>query len=302
MTLYLQLFILGLPIAGLFALIAAGVVMIYRASRVLNLAQGAMAMFTAYILYWLTNDSRGPHLPVVIALVLALGFAAGLGWALERFLLRPLRDRPLLVSVIMTIGALALLTALAGSIWGYDRQNAPAILPTRGQLRFIGIAVGYDRVLILVLTAALMFGVLYLFKRTTLGIAMRAVSDDRRASLLMGIPADRISTLTWVVGSLLAGIAGILLSPIIGLQPINLTLLSIPAYAAALFGTLTSIPLTLAGAGMVGVMYSLVPALPGIKNSGFPGTRELTIFASVVLFLFFRWQQLFGSQVREEEI
>src|SRR2546422_6638218 len=97
---YLQLFILGLPIAGLFALIATGVVMVYRASRILNLAQGGMAMFTAYVLYWLTNEPRGPHLPVIAGLFGALAFAAFLGWAIERFLLRPLRDRPLLSSVI----------------------------------------------------------------------------------------------------------------------------------------------------------------------------------------------------------
>jgi branched-subunit amino acid ABC-type transport system permease component len=299
---YLQLFILGLPIAGLFALLATGIVMVYRASRILNLAHGGAAMFTAYILYWLNNDPNGPGIPVVIALVLALAFAAALGWAMERFLLRPLRDRPVLVSVIMTVGVLALLTALAGQFWGYDRQNAPHIIPAVTQLRFLDIAVGVDRLLILAITAGLMVGVIYLFRNTTLGISMRAVSDDRRAALLMGVPADRVSTLTWVLGSVLAGAAGILLSPIIGLQPINLTLLAIPAYAAALFGGLTSIPLTLTGAALVGLIFSEVPELPGISTSSFPGARELVIFGTVILFLFFRWQRLFGGELQEEEI
>src|SRR5688500_7647635 len=120
---YVQLLILGLPIAGLFALLATGVVMIYRASRILNLAQGGMAMFSAYILYWLTNDPGGPGLPIIVGVILALVFAAGLGWATERFLLRPLREKPILSSVIMTVAVLAFLTAVAGSIWGYDRQD-----------------------------------------------------------------------------------------------------------------------------------------------------------------------------------
>lgn len=303
MRLYIELFILGLPIAGLFALLATGVVMVYRASRILNLAQGGMAMFTAYILWWLTNAPNGPGLPVLLGTILALGFAAGLGWAMERFLLRPLRDRPMLVSVIMTVGALAFLTALAGSLWGYDRQDAPTILPS-GSFTIGGITLTYDRLSILAISFVLMGVVIYLFKYTTLGIAMRAVSDDRRAALLQGVPADRVSTLTWVIGSMLSGAAGILLSPLIGLQPINLTLLSIPAYAAALFGGLTSLPLTLGGAAMVGLVFSEMQEIPlhipGLRS--FPGVRELTIFAIVILFLFFRWQALFGSHLQEEEI
>ncbi|HVL32743.1 MAG TPA: branched-chain amino acid ABC transporter permease, partial [Actinomycetota bacterium] len=271
---YVQLFILGLPIAGLFALLATGVVMVYRASRVLNLAVGGMAMFTAYIAYWLSNDPSGPGFPAGIAVVVALVFAAAQGWAIERFLLRPLRDRPILASVIMTVGALALLTALAGAIWGYDRQDAPTILPRGSRVSIAGAVLGLDRILILVITAALMAGVILLFQKTTLGVAMRAVSDDRRSALLMGIPADRVSTATWMLGSVLAGVTGILLSPIIGLQPVNLTLLAIPAYAAALFGGLTSLPYTLAGAGVVGVIYSMVPSLPVISTSTFPGARE----------------------------
>src|SRR5687768_8892424 len=117
---FVQLFILGLPIAGVFALLATGVVMVYRASGILNLAQGGMAMFAAYAMYFLTNDPNGPGLPIPIGLVGALAFAGALGWATERFLLRPLRGRPVLTSVIMTVAVLALLTSVAGSIWGYD--------------------------------------------------------------------------------------------------------------------------------------------------------------------------------------
>lgn len=292
---YLQLFILGLPIAGLFAMLATGVVMVYRASRILNLAQGGMAMFTAYVMYWLSRDPGGPGLPVAIGLVFALAFAGALGWSVERYLLRPLRTKPVLSSVIMTVAVLALLTAVAGSLWGYDRQDAPSILPG-GVVRFAGATIGVDRLMIMLITAMLMAAIIYLFKATTLGVAMRAVSDSRDSALLMGVPADRVSSMTWILGSMLAGFAGILLSPIIGLQPINLTLLAIPAYAAALFGGLMSLPATLAGAAFTGVMFAMIPSLPVISTSDFPGARELAIFAAVIAFLFFRWQQIFGSE------
>ena len=297
---YVELFILGLPIAGLFALLGLGIVSIYRATRILNLAHGAMAMFTAYVLYWLARAPSGPTLPLPIAVVLALVFAGLQGWALERFMLRPLRGRPVLTSVIMTVGALAFLTAFAGYLWGYDRQDAPSILPGGRTVSILGATLSIDRLLILVICAALVLAVVALFKRTTFGIAMRAVADDPDAAVLMGIPATRISQITWAGGSILAGIAGILLSPIIGLQPINLTLLAIPAYAAALFGGLSSLPMTLIGAGIIGVAYAVIPALPIVASSGFPGARELVIFGSVIVFLFVRWQQLFGSSLDEE--
>lgn len=303
MKLYLELFILGLPIAGLFALLATGVIMIYRASRILTLAQGGVAMFTAYILYQLNHqpaantEEKGFGLPLILALPLALLFAAALGYVIERFLLRPLRDRPVLVSVIMTVGVLALLTGLAGIIWGYDKQAAPEITP-QGVVNFAGITIPVNQLFILGATAVIMFGVLYLFKRTTLGIAMRAVADDRKAALLMGIPADRVASLTWILGSLLAGMAGILLSPIVALHPLILTLLAIPAYAAALFGGLTNLGRMLIGAILVGEIYTEMPDIPRVGHL-MPGMRELAIFGVVIVFMFITGK---STQLQEEEI
>ena len=309
MKLYIELLIYGLPIAGVFALLATGVVMVYRASKILTLAQGGVAMFVAYVLYQLANDpkvhgGKGFGLPVAVALPIALIVAALLGYVIERVLLRPLRDRPPLVSVIMTVGVLALLTAIAGHVWGYDTQAAPSITPG-GSVKFACdafhrcITVGWGNLFILGMTVLLMLAVVYLFKYTTLGIAMRAVADDRRAALLMGIPAERVASLTWILGSVLAGLAGILLSPIVQLNPLVLTLISIPAYAAALFGGLTNLARMVVGAIAVGVLYSEVPALPGIKTSGFPGTRELAIFGVVIIFMFVTGKSV---QLQEEEI
>jgi branched-chain amino acid transport system permease protein len=303
MKIYIELFVLGLPIAGVMALIATGVVMIYRASKILTLAQGGVAMFTAYVLYQLNNDpavhgGMGWHLPIYVALPGALAFAAALGYAIERFLLRPIQDRPVLVSVIMTVGILAFLTAVAGHVWGYDRQEAPKITPG-GQVKVWGITLGYDRLFILAVTVVLMLAVVYLFKYTTLGIAMRAVADDRRAALLMGIPAERVSAMTWVLGSVLAGLSGVLLSPLVELHPLILTLIAIPAYAAALFGGLTNLVRMIIGAGVVGVLYTEVDQLPFIKSHNFPGARELAIFGVVIVFMFVTGKSV---QLQEEEI
>jgi branched-chain amino acid transport system permease protein len=203
-----------------------------------------------------------------------------------------------LVSVIMTVGVLALFTAIAGHVWGYDRQQAPKLTPD-GAITVAGITVGWTQLFILGMTVVIMLAVVYLFKYTTLGIAMRAVADDRRAALLMGVPADRVSSLTWIIGSVLAGLAGILLSPIVELNPLQLTLIAIPAYAAALLGGLTNLPRMVLGAIAVGVLYSEVPSLPGVKTSGFPGLRELAIFGVVIVFMFVTGKSV---QLQEEEI
>jgi branched-subunit amino acid ABC-type transport system permease component len=296
---YIQLIILGIPIGVLWALLATSVVMIYRASRVLNFAVGGMAMLSAYVLYQL--DAWG--LPLPLAVVGALAFGTLFGVVTERFLLRPLRDKPLLVSVIMTVGVLSLATELAGVRWGQDPQKAPLIVP-QGSLRFGDVAIGVDRVVILAITLAVMAAVIYLFRRTTLGISMRAVSDDRRAALLMGVPADRVSTTTWAIGGALAGIAGLLLSPIVQLTPLGLVFQSIPALAAALFGGLVSIELTFIGALALGVLWSLLPGIniASFRMADFVGNQELAIFLLVIVFLFVRWEALFGSELREEEI
>lgn len=296
---YLQLIILGLPIGILWALLATSVVMIYRASRVLNLAVGGVAMFSAYVLWQLSDWG----IPLPLALLGALAFATLFGVLVERTLLRPLRDKPVLVSVIMTVGVLALTTELASSIWGQDPKKAPEIVPS-GALKFGDTAIGIDRLVILGITLAVMATVIYLFRYTTLGISMRAVSDDRRAALLMGVPADRVSTITWALGGLLGGIAGILLSPIIQLTPNGLVFQSIPALAAALFGGLVSIELTFMGALALGVLWSVLPgvSLGSFRVADFIGVQELAIFLLVITFLFVRWEALFGSELREEEI
>lgn len=303
MKFYLQNIILGLPTGVIWALLATSVVMIYRASRVLNLAVGGTSMISAYMLFQLANDERWGF-PVPVALILALAIAAAMGYVMERFLLRPLRDRPALVSVIMTIGVLSVATEVATAVWKADQQPAVKLLPTKS-LRFLGIALGVDQILTFVITVAIVAGVIYLFRSTTLGVAMRAVSDDRRAAQLMGVPVDRVSSVTWIIGSMLGAVAGFLVAPQIQLTPLGMVFQSIPALAAALFGGLVSIELAFAGALLLGVIWSV---LPGVEVASWRlhdnviGVQELAVFALVILFLIVRWHALFGSAMKEEEI
>ncbi|MGH2830367.1 MAG: branched-chain amino acid ABC transporter permease [Actinomycetota bacterium] len=303
MKFYLQQVILGLPTGVIWALLATSVVMIYRASRVLNLAVGGTSMISAYMLFQMANSDRW-DIPLAIAVPLTLLFACAMGYVIERFLLRPLRDRPTLVSVIMTVGILSLCTEVATAVWSVDRQAAPQLLPTQS-VRFLDIAIGLDQILTFVITLGIVGSVIYLFRSTSLGVAMRAVSDDRRAALLMGVPVDRVSSSTWVIGSLLGAIAGILVAPPLGLTPLGMVFQSIPALAAALFGGLVSIELAFAGALVLGVLWSVLPGVEIFSwrlNDNVIGVQQIAIFALVIVFLIVRWQALFGSAMREEEI
>ena len=303
MKFYIQNIILGLPTGVIWALLATSVVMIYRASRVLNLAVGGTSMISAYMLYQMADNERW-GIPLPVAVVLTIMFAAAIGFVMERFLLRTLRDRPALVSVIMTVGVLSLTTEVAQAVWLGDSRPAPKLLPT-GSIRFLGIALGVDQILTFVITLALVGVVIYLFRVTTLGVAMRAVSDDRRAALLMGVPVDRVSSMTWIIGSVLGAVAGILIAAQITLTPLGMVFQSIPALAAALFGGLVSIELAFMGALVLGVLWSV---LPGIEvgvwrlNEHVIGVRQIAIFALVVIFLIVRWEALFGTAMKEEEI
>ncbi|MHB8511411.1 MAG: branched-chain amino acid ABC transporter permease [Actinomycetota bacterium] len=303
MKLYLQNIILGLPIGVTWALLATSIVMIYRASRVLNLAVGGTSMFSAYVLFQLSNSQRW-HIPLPISVVLTLVFAAGLGYGIERFLMRPLRDRSTLVSVIMTVAILSLCTEGASHLWGVDSQPGAKILP-QGSVHFLGIAIGLDQIVTLFLTLAIVGAVMYLFRSTTLGVSMRAVSDDRRAATLMGVPVERVSSLTWIIGTVLAAIAGILIAEHQGITPYERVFDSIPALAAALLGGLVSIEVAFVGALALGVLYNV---LPGIQVGTWRlydsviGVQQLVIFAVVIMFLILRWQTLFGGTLREEEI
>lgn len=303
MKLHIQNIILGLPIGVIWALLATSVVMIYRASRVLNLAVGGTSMISAYMLFQMADSDRW-GIPLPIAVVLALAFAAGMGYAMERFLLRPLRDRPALVSVIMTIGVLSMCVGVARAVWGIDSQNPPKVLPS-GSIKFLDIAVGVDQVLTFLITVAIVAAIVWLFRSTTLGVAMRAVSDDRRAALLMGIAVDRVSSATWIIGTVLGAIAGILSSLTLRVDSLQLVFQSIPALAAALFGGLVSIELAFAGAMVLGVLWNI---LPGVQfgtwrlHDKVIGVQEIAIFALVIAFLIVRWQALSGSALKDEEI
>lgn len=250
--------ILTTPLIGAYTMFALGIVFIYRASKVLNLAHGAMAMFPAYIAHSLTGA-----VGIIPAFIGALAFGGALGLGVERTVVRRLRQSSPTAQTVGTAGVLGLLIALAVRFWGTSPIQAPSLFP---DTRF---AVGNSVVTLNDLGlffSALGLAALFLavFRYTDLGLAMRCAADNRRAAWLMGIDPDRTTAAAWIFAGMLAAFGGVLLASSTILHPFTLSLQVLPAFVAALIGGLESEKGAVGGAFVVGLTLGLVPIFGGI--------------------------------------
>lgn len=249
--------LLSIPLIGAYGIFALGIVSIYQASRVLNLAHGGVAMVSAYLYFSLTVAK----VPTLVALVAGIAAGGILGFVIERFFVRPLRKISPTAQTVGTVAAYGLLIAVASKVWGTAGTRAPGIFPDGG-MNVGRSTISFGQIgmvaVMLILSAAL-----FAFLRfTDYGLAMRGTADNRRAAGLMGIDPDRASVAAWVLGGATAGLAGILLGAATSLHPIALSLQAVPAFVAVLIGGLESLPLALVGSVVVGVAQGLAPALP----------------------------------------
>ncbi len=250
----IQYTILGLATAGIYAVAASGLVVTYQTSGIFNFAHGAMGMIVAYV-YWELRVQR--HLPAPIAIFLALFvFAPLLGAVIERVLMRHLGGASVITKIVVTIGLLVGLLGIAQVIWSGNITPPPALPRFFGDnvARFGGVNLPWQSLIVLGCAVLVAVGLAALMKGSRLGVAMRAVVDDRSLAGLNGCNPARTSMSSWMLGSFLAGLAGILIAPTLGnLDQATLTLLVINAFAAAMVGRLKSLPLTFVGAVILGL-------------------------------------------------
>ena len=243
----LNLLVFALPLAGVYAISAAGLVVVYTTTGVFNFAQGAIGMFMAY-LYWELRVHHG--LPTFIALPLVVLVAAPLlGVGLDRAIMRRLEGQALVVQLMVTVGLMLSFMGLAATIWD---QNAVHSIPTffgSGGFHIGGILLSWQRVTTIVVALLLAIGLRFLLFSTRLGVAMRAVVDNRDLAALAGARPDVVSGFSWALGCSLAAIAGILIAPDTGMAVFGpLSFIVINAFVAAIVGRLRSLPFTYLGA------------------------------------------------------
>src|SRR4051794_27076056 len=252
---FLVYFLLSLALVGAFALFAVGIVLIYQASRLLNLAHGAMGTLPAYIAYSLIQHG----VPMILVLPIAILAGAATGVAVERIFVRTLRRQGPTAQTVGTVAAFGIITALVGKIWGTATLRAPLVFPAGG-VNVSGSTLRWGQLGIFATACFSAMALYALFRFTRLGLAMRAAAENRRAASLMGINPDRTTMIAWAMGGGLAGITGVMLAAVTNLHPYTLSLQMLPAFVAALIGGMTSLTGAAIGALVVGAALGMVPA------------------------------------------
>jgi branched-chain amino acid transport system permease protein len=276
--------LIGVFTGAAYAIAASGLVLTYSTTRVFNIAHGAVGMVFAFV-YWDLSQKQGMPGWLALAVVLLL-VAPAFGLFMQRVLVRNLGNAPVGVSLVVTVGILVGLIGVATQIWPPAPRTLPPFFAT--SLIHIGdsIVITWHQIITVLLSGLVAFGLFVLLARTRIGTAMRASVDNPDLLRLYGGKPQLVSGLAWAVGTSLAALAGILLTPVIGLQYYDLTLLVISAYAAAMLGKLTNLPMTYVGAMGLGIVQSYaVGYLPSAGDIA--GLRAVipTLFLFVILVL-----------------
>ncbi|MDT4911395.1 MAG: hypothetical protein QOC66_523 [Pseudonocardiales bacterium] len=243
--------ITGLFFGAAYAIAASGLVLTYTTTRVFNLAHGATSMVMAYM-YWQLHVDSG--LPAWLSVVLVLFVIAPLyGVLLERLVMRRVFDAPVSVMLVMTLGLFLFLIGIAQQIWPADTPRYVSQFFGYNSFPVLGAQMYYHYLITIIVSAVVAAGLYFLLNRSRIGTAMRAAVDNRELLELFGASANRVSMLSWAIGSSLAGLAGVLLVARTGLDYYSLTFLVINAFAAAMLGRLRSLPMTYLGAILLGL-------------------------------------------------
>jgi branched-chain amino acid transport system permease protein len=292
---FIQQVVSGLATGGIYASVALALVMIYQATDVVNFAQGEMAMFATYICWTLLNAGV-PYWGAFLA-TLCIAFVGGV--VIERVVIRPVENAPILSIVIVTLGLLVIFNSLAGWIWTYVQKPFPSPFPStpfkaslgmrEGEIIFGAHDLGQIGITLVVLLCIYLF-----FRFTPLGLAMRAAAHNPVSSRLVGIRVGWMLALGWGLAAVFGAVAGMMVAPILTLEPNLMGGVQLYAFAAATLGGFSSPGGAVLGGFIVGVVENLV----GTYVS-FIGTElKLTVaLAMIIVVLLVKPSGLFGSSV-----
>ncbi|HWE67393.1 MAG TPA: ABC transporter permease [Acidimicrobiales bacterium] len=255
MSEFLTFLIIGVVSASIYAVTAMGLVVTYNTTGVFNFAQGAVGMVLAFSFWQLW---QGWGLPLLIALGLVLFVLAPvLGALVERTMMRNLHTAATGIPLVVTIGLLLLLVGVANSAWNQGTaRTLPAFLPNV-EVNLGQVNVSGEQLITIGLAVVVAVALRLFYRRTRTGVAMRAVVDDPELAALNGARSGRLASYSWMIGTMLAGVAGILLAPQTSMNILDLTVLVVYGYSAAVVGRLKSLPLTVLGALILGIANSM---------------------------------------------
>jgi branched-chain amino acid transport system permease protein len=280
----------GLALGSIYALLALSLVLVHKATDVINFAQGEMAMFCTFIAYMLISRFG---LPLYVVFLMSLPVGYLFGAAIEIGVMRPLVGLPPLNSMIATLGVFTILNSLAGEIWGYDAFRFPSLLPKQ-PIEFLEFRSAPDSFAVIGVSLSLMAFMYVFFEHTKEGTAMRAASMNRWAASLMGIKSSRVALVAWGIASAIGAMSGLLVAPIVFLDSTMMTSIIIKAFAAAILGGFNSLP----GAVLGGFTLGLLEI--GLTASGYDKFKDAVSLVLIVVVLMALPNGIFGQRARQK--
>lgn len=288
---FLQLILSGVALGCIYALIALGFVLVYKATEAVNFAQGELMMLGAVSGFILM---KWVGLPFFWACLVALIGMAGFGVLLERLVIRPILGQPQFTVVMLTIGLGYLTRGLVTMVPGIAADTHVLEAPYAGLVWNLGgLVLSAEQGIVILVTLALCALLFVMFKYTVLGIAMQAASQNQLAAYYMGIPVKRLNGLVWGLSALVATVAGLLLAPITFVH-VNMGFIDLKAFPAAVVGGFGSMP----GAVVGGLVIGLVESLAGFYLP--EGVKDIAAYVVVLVMLVVKPNGLFGEKLRKK--
>lgn len=288
MTFFIQMIVTGIVVGSIYGLVALGFVLIYRASDVLNLANGEFVMIGAYISITLITILK---LPFIVAMILTLVLSALLGVIVEKVILGPLRNAPTISVIMATIGLSSLLGGAVHMIWGHQTRSFPQVFPSE-PIKIGGVLITqvYLWSFIIVMILLVIFSLFFKFSK--IGIAMRASADDQQAAMSMGISVKMIYAVTWIIAAVVAAVGGVLLGHINGVNA-NMSVIGLTVLPVVILGGLDSVLGAIVGGFIIGILQNLAGGYLDPLVGG--GLKEVVPFIIVLLILMIKPHGLFGK-------
>ena len=282
----------GLLIGMMYALIALGFVLIYKASDAINFAQGEMVMF-AGLLVAVGMQEYG--FPLIVSVITGIGLMMVFGITVERFMLRPLIGRPIVAIIMATIGLAAVLRGLGPMLWG--PATKPLELPiSDAPIIIFGLRVAVIHLLGAGMSLVLLAAFGYFFLKNRIGIALRAVADDQQTALAMGIDVKRYFAIAWIMAGIVSAIGGIVWGNLLGVD-VHLALVGLKVFPVVILGGLDSLPGAIIGGLLVGAIESVAAGYIDPYVGG--GTKDFIPYIIMIIALMIRPYGIFGEEIIE---
>ena len=292
MAFFFDLFVNGLMIGSMYALVALGFVLVYKATSVVNFAQGDLVMFGGYIAAALVVLYK---LPLAIALPVLLGSMIALGFIVERGVLRPMVGQNVISVVMVTIGLSQVFQGSAAMLWGAQTKSIPLPIPLEPYVIW-EIYISPVNLVAALVSGVFLVAFAWFFRKSRMGIAMRATANDQQAAMAVGINVRFIFALSWAIAGLAAALGGVLWGNLIGVDT-QLALVGLKVFPAVILGGLDSVPGALVGGLIIGAVESVAAGYVDPYVGG--GTKDFLPYVLMILALMVRPYGFFGREIIE---